>query len=294
MRYVRIIPVAFDSMGVRSMATFIETEDIRIFIDPGVALGPRRYGLPPHPAEFRKMDEMWDSVENLSKKADVFVITHYHYDHHSPDKAELFEEKTVFIKDPVNRINHSQKKRAGIFLSLIRDKSEIVIADGQKIEIGNTLIEFSPPVPHGTDSRLGYVVMIYIEEKGSFLFTSDVEGASLDEQIRWIAERDAETVFVDGPMTYMLGYRYSVKSLEKSIENLVDIMSNRIRNLILDHHLTRDINWREKVVRVFKAGEDLGVDVLSAAEFAGEKELLLEALRKELYEKSSLDRVKYL
>jgi len=287
---VKIIPVASDSMGVRSMATFIETESTRIFIDPGVALGPRRYGLPPHPAELRKMEEIWLSIEDLAEKTDIFVITHYHYDHHSPERAEMLEGKTVFIKDPVNRINHSQKRRAKTFLSLLKDRSEIAIADGQRIEMGNTLLEFSPPVPHGTDSKLGYVVMVYVEEKESFIFTSDVEGASLDEQIRWISERDAETIFVDGPMTYMLGYRYSVKSLEKSIENLVGIMGNRLRNLVLDHHLTRDINWREKIAGIFKAGEDLGVNVLSAAEFAGEKELLLEAMRKELYEKSGLER----
>ena len=280
---MKITPVAFDSMGARSMATFIETGDAGIFIDPGVALGPKRYGLPPHQREFEKMEELWKDIENLSDKADIFVVTHYHYDHHSPERAQIFESKTVFIKDPENNINYSQKKRARHFISRIKDKSETVIADNTKIEIGNTLVEFSPPVPHGTDTKLGYVLMVYIEERDSFLFTSDVEGPSLDEQIKWMAERDAETVFIDGPMTYMLGYRYSVKSYEKSVENLKKLMGGRLRNLILDHHLTRDMEWREKMERVFDAGKEMGVNVSSAAEFSGQDDLLLEAMRKELY-----------
>ena len=45
----RIVPLAFDSFGVRSMATFVETDDLKVLIDPGVALAPVRYGLEPHP-----------------------------------------------------------------------------------------------------------------------------------------------------------------------------------------------------------------------------------------------------
>ncbi len=280
---MKIIPVAFDSMGARSMATFIETKDVRIFIDPGVALGPKRYGLPPHKKEFEKMNELWKAIENFSNKADIFVITHYHYDHHNPEKVNIFDNRRVFIKDPEKNINYSQKKRARYFISLLENRAKIAVADNTRVEIGNTVIEFSPPVPHGTDTKLGYVLMVYIEEKKSFLFTSDVEGASLDEQIRWIAEKNADVIFIDGPMTYMLGYRYSIKNYEKSIENLKGLMGSNVKKMILDHHLTRDLGWREKVESVFNAGKESGVDVLSAAEFSGQKELLLEAMRKELY-----------
>lgn len=52
---MHIEPLSFDSMGTRSMCTYIETEDMRIVIDPGVSLAPKRYGLPPHDREKRKM-----------------------------------------------------------------------------------------------------------------------------------------------------------------------------------------------------------------------------------------------
>jgi len=43
---VKIIPLAFESFGVRSMATYVET-DQKILIDPGTSLGPKRFGFPP-------------------------------------------------------------------------------------------------------------------------------------------------------------------------------------------------------------------------------------------------------
>ncbi|MDI6904455.1 MAG: hypothetical protein QMD13_03040 [Candidatus Bathyarchaeia archaeon] len=53
----RIVPLAFDSFGVRSMATFVETDDLRILIDPRVFLTPGSYGLEPHPLEWERLDE---------------------------------------------------------------------------------------------------------------------------------------------------------------------------------------------------------------------------------------------
>lgn len=42
---MNIVPLAFESMGVRSMATFVET-DQRILIDPGTSIAPKRFGFP--------------------------------------------------------------------------------------------------------------------------------------------------------------------------------------------------------------------------------------------------------
>ena len=81
----RIVPIAFDSFGVRSMATFVETDDLRILIDPGVALAPIRYGLEPHLLEWQRHDESWEEVKQYAENADVLIVTHDHYDHHDPD-----------------------------------------------------------------------------------------------------------------------------------------------------------------------------------------------------------------
>jgi len=61
----RIAPLAFDSFGVRSMATFVETDDLKVLIDPGVALAPVRYGLGPHPLEWQRLDEAWEAIKHI-------------------------------------------------------------------------------------------------------------------------------------------------------------------------------------------------------------------------------------
>ena len=48
---MRVMPLAADSLGVRSMATYVEAGALRLLIDPGATLAPRRYGLDPAPAE---------------------------------------------------------------------------------------------------------------------------------------------------------------------------------------------------------------------------------------------------
>ncbi len=62
----RIVPLAFDSFGVRSMATFVETDNLRILIDPGVSLAPIRYGLEPHPLEWERLNETWKTIKQYS------------------------------------------------------------------------------------------------------------------------------------------------------------------------------------------------------------------------------------
>jgi len=285
---MKIVPLGFDSFGVRSMCTFVETKDVSIIIDPGVSLAPTRYGLPPHPLELEKEARVWDEIKKYTENSDVAIITHYHYDHHNPSEPQIFRDKIMLIKHPKENINRSQLKRSAFFLEQLADTPQkIEYADGKSYEFGSTKIELSRAVYHGTNPKLGYVIEVCIDDgKEKFLFSSDVEGPSLEDQLEFMLKCDAETVFIDGPMTYMLGFRYSAKALEKTIENLKKLIDkSNVKNLILDHHLTRDLDWKEKMKEVFKSGEEVGIKVSSAAGYMGTKEELLEALRKELYEK---------
>lgn len=283
---MEVVPIAYDSMGVRSMATFVKTADVSILIDPGVSLAPKRYRLPPHRIEIERMNQKWEEIKKMMGEADVAVITHYHYDHHDPNEVGIFSGKKLLLKHPTEKINRSQRGRASFFLDQLKAVDvDIDYCDGKSYEFGNTIVELSNPVFHGADSRLGFVVEVYVDDgKSSFLFSSDVEGPNNEEQLAFMLEKSAEIVFIDGPMTYMLGYRFSQKSFERSIENLKKLIAETdVKTLVLDHHLTRDLRWREKMEEVFKAGEESGVKVESAAEFAGVEEELLEARRAELY-----------
>ncbi len=78
----------------------------------------------------------------------------------------------------------------------------------------------------------------------------------------------------------MLGYRYSHESLDLAVENMQRILRETdVEKLIIDHHLLRDLNWRERIAAVF----DTGKKVETAAEFLGVGNELLEAKRRELF-----------
>jgi predicted metallo-beta-lactamase superfamily hydrolase len=284
----RIIPLAFDSFGVRSMATFVETDDLKILIDPGVSLAPLRYGLEPHFLEWQRLDETWEEIRRYAESADVLIVTHYHYDHHDPEHPELYRGKIVFIKHPTENINRSQKERAAAYLAVVEGlPKKLEFSDGRNFQFDKTQIAFSKAVCHGTNPRLGYVTEVSIKSGNEkFLHSSDVEGPSLQDQIDFILKEKPNVLFVDGPMTYMLGYRYSFKSLEISNSNLVKaIKETGLHTLVLDHHFLRDLNYKIRIKQVYAEAEKRGVKVVTAAEFSGRKIEMLEALRKELYAK---------
>ncbi|MEM2190684.1 MAG: hypothetical protein QW540_04545 [Archaeoglobaceae archaeon] len=283
---MEVIPIAYDSMGVRSMATFVKTKDLAIVIDPSVSLAPSRYGLPPHRLEIERMNEKWQEIKDFVEKSDVVAITHYHYDHHNPEEVEILNGKKIFLKHPKEKINRSQIGRAGYFLERLKQiKAEVDFCDGKSYEFGNTVVEFSKPVFHGANQKLGFVVEVFISDgKKSFLFSSDVEGPIHEDQTAFILEKKPEIVFIDGPMTYMLGYRFSRESFEKAVGNIKKIIEVS-KTVVLDHHLLRDLKWRENLSELFSYAEQFGTKIQSASEFIGKPEELLEARRKELYQK---------
>jgi predicted metallo-beta-lactamase superfamily hydrolase len=281
---MKIIPLAFDSMGTRGMATFLDLSK-KILIDPSVALSPSRYNLPPHPQELTRKETQWQAIIECAKKIDIIIITHYHYDHHNPDFPELFEDKIVIIKNPKENLNEGQKERASVFLHRInRLAKEILIGDGASFQFGNIEIICSKAVCHGVSNKLGMVIEVAIKEgTEKFLFTSDVQGMPLEEQILFILEQNPDIIFMDGPMTYLLNYRYRSEDLAHSLLNILRVINEtKISKFILDHHLLRDLNYKNHLEEIFAT--HLGnTEILTAAEFAGKPNDLFEARRRELY-----------
>lgn len=279
--------LAFDSMGVRSMCTFVDAGDLRIIIDPGVSLAPRRFGLPPHRLELERLNELAKVIAEKAAISDVIIITHYHYDHHDLGDIiplEIYDKKIVLIKDPKNNINRSQGDfRAPLFLGIIKEKAEKVeVADGKSFQIGRTKIEFSRAVFHGSSSLLGYVVEVMVEADGDrVIHTSDVQGPISDDQMEFLLNKKPRLVIADGPMIYMLGYRYSYENLESSMRNLGRLIEEGIEELVVDHHFLRDKNYSQYM----KGLEDAhpGAKICTAAEYMGKEVELLEAKRVELY-----------
>lgn len=286
---MRIRFLAFDSMGTRSMCTLVEAGDARIMIDPGAALGPRRYGLPPHPVERERLREHKRVIEHEASQADLIIITHYHYDHFPRPGEDIgwLRGKRILLKDPEHMINHSQKIRSRIFLEKLRKLDvRVEVADSREVRIGSCRIRFSNPVEHGDDPRLGYVLEVLIDDRGEKLIhSSDVEGFVSEDQADFVLENRPDILVCDGPMTYMLGYRIDERVLESSLQNLLKVIRGGfLQELIIDHHLLRDLDWKIRVKPLMDQADSRGVKVRTAAAYMGLREDLLEANRRRLYE----------
>ncbi len=288
----RVKLIGFDSMGTRSMATVIETDSYKIFIDPGVSYAPYRYGLPPHPVELSTLEKHLNTIYSEMIDTDIVIISHYHRDHYLYRNIEIdyYRNKILFIKDPLNSINHSQRIRAYVLLNKNNVKNivkELHIADYSKHNLGDIEISFSPPVPHGIEnSRLGYVVMTFVKTRDfSLLHASDVQGPIEDKTTDIILRYNPDILIISGIPTYFEGYRFKKEDLEKGLNNLEYIVKNLkpYSTVIVDHHLLRDLDYKSKISRVLEKGLENNIKVLTAAEYMGYKVKPLEAMRKILW-----------
>ncbi len=117
---LRFLPVWFDSMGSKSASVYVETDDVRVFIDPGLsALQP---GFP-IPDSVKGLYNImgYRAIQRFASSADIIIITHYHYDHFEDpytrnlDADSVYRGKLILVKDPNRYINRSQFGRARIF-----------------------------------------------------------------------------------------------------------------------------------------------------------------------------------
>jgi len=284
---MKITPIAFDSMGTRAQATFVETKDVKIFIDPSVSLGPLRFSQPPHAREWNRLAEHWEAVVKTAKKCDVIIIGHYHFDHFNPGDAleEIYKGKILLAKHPTQNINKSQLSRAALFYNKVSGlPKRIEWADGREFKFGKTTIRFSPPVFHGTGPLLGYVVETLVDDGGyKFIHTNDVEGPAVDAQVDFVLKNKPNLVFVDGPLSYII-LRYGMANLQRANDNLIKILQKcPLDALVVDHHLLRDIGWKKRIEPVFEAAAKKNIPLQTAAEFAGKETDNLEAHRRQLW-----------
>ena len=79
-----------------------------------------------------------------------------------------------------------------------------------------------------------------------------------------------------------LGWRFSKKNLQFASDNLIKILNKTKSSIILDHHLLRDLKYKEKYAELYKKGKKR---VKTFAEYLGKKNNTLEAHRKQLWGK---------
>ena len=298
MTSIRITPVGFESLGVRSMCTFVETPDVRLLIDAGVALGPRFRKLP-HPREYRARAECRARIRQYAAKADAIVISHYHNDHHTPNYTEtvwvgcslaeseqIYRDKLVLAKDIRNSINFSQRRRGWMFQRFLkRNGAKCEIADGKLFEFGSTKVTLSQPVPHGEeDSEMGWVLMTCVRSADeTFLHASDVQGPISKATMRSILKEKPEIVVLGGPPTYLKGVRVEEEVIRRGMVNAA-MIARSVPIVIFEHHILRSEDWRLDAKPVYDAGAKVKNKVMTAADYLNQPVMDLESHRQALYE----------
>lgn len=272
-----------ESLGARSLACVVNTDERKIVIDPGVALARLRSGLPPHPVEVAAASRIKRKILLSLEGATDIVISHYHGDH-MPMKAEDPYQLPMEALPSLEGVSFRCKgpeKISGLSAKRRRELSDFLGFSLPASEGKNSgSIDFSSPVPHGTrDKGFGTVMMTRICEGNEiFVYTSDIQLLDREAVLMVLAWKPT-IVYASGPPLY-LSHRIPGVGKE-ALENAL-LLARDVNTLILDHHLLRSFegyNWLRELA------EKVENRVLCAAEFMGKEPELLEAQRKILYEK---------
>jgi hypothetical protein len=232
----------------------------------------------------------------------VVVVSHYHNDHHTPNYTEtvwvgssaeeaeqVYRDKLVLAKDIRNAINFNQRRRGWMFQRFVkRIGSKCEVADGKSFEFGSTKIILSKPVPHGDEhSEMGWVLMTSVRSGDeTFLHASDVQGPMSKTTARLILKEKPDVLVLGGPPTYLEGVRVDGSFIQQGMENAARI-SAQIPTVILEHHLLRSENWRDEARRVYDSSLKANHRVMTAAEYLGVPNMLLEPRRELLYDEDA-------
>ncbi|UCE15863.1 MAG: hypothetical protein JSV12_08390 [Candidatus Bathyarchaeota archaeon] len=296
---IKVVPLAAESLGVRSMCTYIETSDVKILLDAGVSLAPNRHGFPPHPKEYEALQKCREKISRAADEAEVVTLSHYHFDHHtpsyvdwcynwsSPDVARhIYEGKLVLVKNFRSKVNFSQRRRGWLFKKTGGSHAgKLEVADGKMFDFGDTKLKFSTPVFHGSEnSALGWLLMVTIECCGEkVLFASDVQGPMCKSTLETIIAENPQLAIIGGPPIYLAGFRVKEEHVQQGMANLESLVKN-VQTTIVEHHLLREEKWRELSQPIFDAASEKSHRVVTAAELLGEENNLLEFRREHLFE----------
>jgi predicted metallo-beta-lactamase superfamily hydrolase len=278
---MKVLPLAAESLGVRSMATYLEAGHTSVLIDPGATLAPSRYNLPPAEEEWEALRRANDRISAYATRAAFVFVSHYHEDHFRSD-AGCYAGRLVLAKHPRRMVQGAQARRAAeLWAALPGAAKRVTSADNAVERDGDVTLEVSPPLPHGIEgSPLGYVVALSVAdhaERERFVFASDVQGPLSGVAAGWIARQRPTLLYLSGPPCY-LEFEVGAPAIERGIAHLLRIVESTGCRVIMDHHALRDARYAQRLERLFATGR-----VVTAAGHLGLPDAALEARRHELW-----------
>lgn len=284
---MKIMPLAADSMGSRSMATYVETAKRTLLIDPGATLGQLRYGLAPHTLEEFQLKKHLDRIELYAESAQIIILTQYTREHFNPDSLEIYKDKVIFAKNPNKHIKHRERSNAFSLLNHLTGCSkEIFYAEDRQFKIGTLTLSFSAPSQIGSGEQAVFPIAVAISENDScFVFSSERMGILSEDFYSFIKQHNPDTVYFDGPAAYIKEGDDDLANWQLFKEQMDKMLSaSQIKHLIIDHHFARDKHWLERLAALQVIGREWGTEVTSAAEFRGVQPDPLESRRPMLFE----------
>jgi predicted metallo-beta-lactamase superfamily hydrolase len=275
-----VTPLAAESLGVRSVATYVECGQTRVLIDPGAMLAPSRFNLPPVEDEWEALRRANDRISAYATRASLIFVSHYHEDHFRHDPG-LYAGRLLWAKDPKRHITGRQAQRAERFWRAVAGGGPTDAAEGRRLETVDAVLQASPPLSHGPDGTgLGYVVALTVEDRREgtrFVHASDVQGPLSPVAAAYLARQRPTLLYLSGPPAY-LESQLGAELVERGIEHLLRIIDQTGCRVILDHHALRDAAYLERFRRLWETGR-----VVTAAGYLGERDAPLEAQRRELW-----------
>ncbi|HEY7648315.1 MAG TPA: hypothetical protein VID04_04860 [Methylomirabilota bacterium] len=277
---MKIVPLAAESLGVRSMATFVEVAGTGILIDPGATLAPSRFGLPPAEGEWDALRRANDRISAYALRASLVFVSHYHEDHFRSDPVS-YAGRMVLAKDPRRMVQGLQARRGAELWRALAGRAHLEAADSVRRQEAALTLEGSPPLAHGLEgSTLGYLVALTVvdhAERERFVFASDVQGPLSPVAAAWIIRQQPTLLYLAGPPSYM-EHAVGAEVIARGIDHLRRIIAATGCRVIMDHYALRDAHWRERFGALLETGR-----VTSAAGYLGVPEATLESQRRELW-----------
>lgn len=274
---MKVIPLAADSLGVRSMATYVEAGEVRLLLDPGAALSPRRYGLPPAPEEEDAFERALDRIEAYSKRATLVTVSHYHADHCWTDPV-VYADRPVWAKDPRRMLDERQADRGRAFWRDLGRHCRLLPAENLSLDGRDAHVKVSPPLAHGLEgSGFGFVIAVTVDDGTRFVHAADVQGPASPVATAYLLRERPDLLYLSGPPTYLEAH-VGRQVVQQGLDNLLRIVNETGCRVILDHHALRDRRYRERLGPAFDTGR-----VVTAAEYLGRRDECLETHRPELW-----------
>jgi uncharacterized protein len=277
---MKVVPLAADSLGVRSMATYVEAGGIGILVDPGTTLSPSRFTLPPSAIEWEAFRRANDRISAWAARATVVFVSHYHEDHFRSDPA-TYAGRSVLLKDPRRMVAGLQARRAAELVRALDGRARVETADGTEHRHGDVSLRVSAPLPHGPEGTpFGSVVALTVTvagERDCFVFASDVQGLPSPVVTAYLVRERPTLVYLSGPPSY-IEREVGTTVIEQSIDNVLRLLERTGCRVIMDHHAMRDVHGESRLARLWDTGR-----VVTAAGWLGVADAPLERQRRELW-----------